>query len=63
MKYELLIVAALLTLSVVLVFDFIVYVLRPAPKVSYFSKIYWRIAFFAIIALVYYVLNGMKFLG
>ncbi len=42
--------------------DFIVYVLKNAPKISYFSKLTWRIGLITTIALVYWYMNNMRFI-
>lgn len=62
MKIEIIILAILIVLSAITGFDFIVYVLKSAPKSSYFTKRMWIFGFLSTIALVYWYLNGMKFL-
>lgn len=61
-KFEMIIFALTAVWSIAIVFDFTVYLLKTGAKQSYFSKISWRIGFLTLSALVYWYINGMKFL-
>jgi len=61
-KIGLIIFAALFTFVTAVAFDFVVFVLKSAPKQAYFSRRLWKLALLAAIALVYWYMNGMKFL-
>jgi len=61
-KLELIIFSILAVISALVAFDFIVYIFKSAPKLSYFSKRMWKIGLASSMALVYWYMNGMKFL-
>lgn len=60
-KIEMIIFAVLAVLSVATAFDWVAFVLKPAPKVAYFKKRTWILGLLATMALVYWYMNGMKF--
>lgn len=49
---------------VVVGFDFVVYILKNAPKQSYFTKIYWLLAFIFCVILItaYLEYHNIKFI-
>ncbi len=61
-KSELIAFAILFTVSAAVTIDFLVFTIKSGAKSSYFSKLTWRIGFLATMALVYWYMNGMKFL-
>lgn len=61
-KYEIIIFAILSVISAMTAFDWVVYVLRPAPKMAYFRKRTWLLGILTTMALVYWYMNGMKFI-
>ena len=61
MKTELIIFAVLAVISAVTAFDFVAFILKPAPKVAYFKKRTWLLGLLTTIALVYWYMNGKHF--
>lgn len=61
-KFELIIFSILAVISALVAFDFIVYIFKSAPKSSYLTKKMWKIGLVSAMALVYWYMNGMKFL-
>lgn len=61
-KIELIIFAIVSVISIMTIFDFIVYVLKSAPKRAYFNKLHWVIGLITTMALVYWYMNGMRFI-
>ena len=61
-KFELIIFSALVVIAVMVVFDFITYIIRSAPKKAIFSQITWFIGLLCTMALIYWYMNGRKFL-
>ncbi len=61
-KLELITFAICSVVTTVTGFDFIVFVLKSAPKTSYFSKLTWRIGLLTTVALVYWYMNNMRFI-
>ena len=61
-KIELIVFSIIAVIATAVSFDFVIYILKSAPKSAYFYKRTWAIGFLCIIALVYWYLNGMKFL-
>lgn len=59
---ELILLAIIVVVNIIVGFDFIVYVIKNAPKSSIFSKRIWKIGLFCFILLVYWYLNNMKFI-
>lgn len=59
---EKIILAIIFVITILVSFDFIIYVLKSAPKQSYFSKLFWRLGFLSLIILVYWYINNMKFI-
>lgn len=60
-EIELIIFSILTAIWGLVAFDFIVYVLKPAPARSYFSKRMWNLGFLIAIVLIYWFMNGMQF--
>lgn len=62
-KIELIIFAVLaVVISALVAFDFITYVLKSSPKSSYLTKRMWSLGLLTTMALVYWYMNGMRFL-
>jgi len=61
MNLEKIILAILATYSGLTMFDWIIYMLKSAPKVSYFNSLTIRIGFIFLAVLVYWFINGCKF--
>jgi len=61
-KIETIVFALISVFTTAVAFDFIVFVLKSGAKASYFSKLSWRIGLLTASALVYWYINGMKFL-
>lgn len=61
-KIEMIIFAVLAVLSATTAFDWIAFVLKPAPKTAYFKKRTWLLGLLSTMALVYWYINGMKFI-
>ena len=61
-KIELIAFSILAVISAMTAFDFITYVLKTAPKSSYLTKRVWSFGTICIMALVYWYMNGMRFL-
>lgn len=61
-KIQLIIISVLIVVSVLADFDFITYILRPSPKESFFSVRFWFFGFISTMAVLYWILNGFKFL-
>jgi hypothetical protein len=61
-KLEIILFAVFLVFSFLASFDFIVYTLKSAPKISMFSRRFWLFGLISIIGLIYWYVNGMKFL-
>jgi hypothetical protein len=61
MNLEKIILAILATYSALTMFDWIIYMLKSAPKVSYFNSFTIRIGFAFVAVLVYWFINGCKF--
>jgi hypothetical protein len=61
-KIELIIFAVLSVISALVAFDFITYVLKSSPKSSYLTKIMWLLGLLTTMALVYWYMNGKRFL-
>ncbi len=59
--FEKILFAILFVIALVVTFDFVVYVIKSAPKTSYFSKRTWYVGLFALMALVFWYINEMKF--
>ena len=60
-NYPLLVIAACAVLSTLVTIDFIIYCFKKAPKSATFNLITWRIGFFCLAILIYYILNDKKF--
>lgn len=60
-KIELIIFSVMTVISALTLFDFMTYVLKSAPKSSYFTRSMWRLGFLTTICIVYWYMNGMKF--
>ena len=54
--------AILIVYSFIVLFDWLVYIVKSAPKASTFLILYWKIAFVTTSLLVYYIINGMKWM-
>ena len=61
-KIELIIFAVLFVISALVAFDFITYVLKSSPKLSYLTKRMWLLGLLTTMALVYWYMNGKRFL-
>jgi len=61
-RFELIIIAVLVVISAVTIFDWTVYVIKNAPKAAQLPKYMWSIGLLSLIALVYWYMNGMKFI-
>lgn len=61
-KIELIIFSVLSVISALVAFDFIAYVLKSSPKSSYLTKRMWSLGLLTTMALVYWYMNGMRFL-
>jgi hypothetical protein len=61
-KTELIWFSICVVLAVITSFDFIVYTLKSAPKQSILYRWVWMLGLGAITALVYWFMNGYKFL-
>jgi hypothetical protein len=62
MNYELLAFAIAVFFSVLTVFDITIYHIKSAPKRAMFTYWFWRMGYVSIIALIYWYMNGNKFL-
>jgi len=60
-EIEIAIIAICAVYAVITVFDFSVYTIKSAPKSSSLTKTTWKIGAVCIVALVYWYLNGQKF--
>jgi hypothetical protein len=60
MKEQFIIMAIGFTIAGVTGFDFIAYVLKPAPKRSYFSKPVWLMGLMCLALSIYWFMNGQK---
>lgn len=60
-KIELITFSILAVISVITAFDFITYVLKSPPKSSYLTKRFWTFGTICTMALVYWFMNGMRF--
>lgn len=61
-KFELIIFAIVAVISAATSFDFVIFILKSAPKSSYFSKNKWILGMLCTMIVVYWFLNGYKFL-
>lgn len=61
-KIELIAFSILAVISAMTAFDFVTYVLKPSPKSSYLTKRFLSFGTICIMALVYWYMNGMRFL-
>jgi hypothetical protein len=61
-KIELIAFSILAVISAMTAFDFITYVLKHSPKSSSLTKRFWSFGTICIMALVYWYMNGMRFL-
>ena len=61
-KFELIIFAILAVISTLVAFDFVVYILKSAPRSSYFAKRIWTLGMLTTMILLYWYMNGMRFL-
>lgn len=48
--------------SILSIFDFVLYAVRSAPKKAFLSRLFWKFGFICTIAVLYYFMNGMKFI-
>ncbi len=60
-KFELIIFSIMAVVAVITTFDFVVFVIKPAPCRAYFRKPIWFIGLICIMGLVYWYMNGMRF--
>lgn len=61
-KIELIVFSVLAVISVITAFDFMTFVLKSPPKQSYLTKRFWTFGAICIMSLVYWYMNGMRFL-
>lgn len=61
MNIQTLILAFCTVYASMVVFDFIVYAVKAAPKTAIMTKLMWRIGFVCLVAIAYYIFNGEKF--
>jgi NO-binding membrane sensor protein with MHYT domain len=61
-KIELIAFSILAVISAITAFDFITYVLKASPKSSYLTKRFWIFGTICIMGVVYWYMNGMRFL-
>jgi hypothetical protein len=61
-KYEMIIFSILAVLSVLVMFDFITYTFKSVPKRAILSKLIWKVGLLSIVILVYWYMNGMRFI-
>ncbi len=61
-KTELIIFAITFVISAAVIADFLIFNIKSGARTAYFSKVTWRIGFLTTIALVYWYMNGMRFL-
>lgn len=61
-KFELVAFSVLAVISALVWFDFISYVLKSSPKSSHLTKAFWRLGCLTTMVLVYWYMNGMRFL-
>ena len=60
-KIEMIIFAVVFVIFTINAFDFIIYVIKSAPKSAYLSKISWKVGLICMVVLVYWFVNGYKF--
>jgi hypothetical protein len=61
-KIEMIVFAFIAVYTTIIGFDFMVFIIKSAPKQSLFSLRFWRFGLLTASLLVYWYLNGMKFL-
>lgn len=60
---ELITFSVLAVISVMVIVDYLVYTFKSAPKTSVLKMRVWRLGMICIMALVYWFMNGMKFIN
>ncbi len=61
-KIELIAFSITFVISAAVITDFLIYNIKTGARSTYFTNHVWRFGFLTTMALVYWYMNGMKFL-